>query len=719
MGAHASCQSDDHFTRRSTRVRPAHLAAMAALLALAACKASSGGHGNDPCAGVTCSGHGTCSATDGAAACSCGAGYHAAGFSCVKDASSTWSTGVTVHLTRRSAGATTVSFGLPVPDGLLASAADLKVTIAGTPVPVKAGVLLPRYDAQGRATGIFSVLVQLPASALGGADEQDLLVSWTGGSASGTGLLPFADPGVTALSDEVIPLATRTIQQSGGVARLVETGTTDRVWFSSRLPRVMATFPAGYLADSGLMGLQTSSTGVTAGGTPALSFFAENLANFARTATFTSPYRLNPDSVADITSADGYEAWLYDRCATLLLAHMYTDDIALLEHAYRNCAHYAEAIGPDGMFTGKPEKDSKYSHLRGLFAYYALTGDEAARTAGRKIARMWLEEESFVAPYREGHLRGDSRLWTERLLGTSMEGLLHGFRLTGEQAFLTAFEELLATAYSHVTGDAAALKVINSWNDFPPQNCFIHNAAQHSEGSVDEPWCSGWMNELIVDPLLAYQELTQDPRVDEIFVRLARFMRDTGSSYFRGDPIPASTFLSPTICYDPADTDDPRWLVPLYGSGIDAAGVRRNFGEWSDFEHCAETTSITAAALRALVRQNRYDLHPIGPFASEGASLLALHHEFAFCGAGNFEDQSRPRRDPRTWTSAELAAGLADPAAFIAANKIGWPLHNLGPWRKFSWWFNQTMFQYRLLEEAGVTIATLKPGAVQPPGNCP
>lgn len=40
---------------------------------------------NDPCAGVTCSGHGTCAASNGAATCTCAPGFHAAGLFCLSN----------------------------------------------------------------------------------------------------------------------------------------------------------------------------------------------------------------------------------------------------------------------------------------------------------------------------------------------------------------------------------------------------------------------------------------------------------------------------------------------------------------------------------------------------------------------------------------------------------------------------------------------------------
>ena len=155
-------------------------------------------------------------------------------------------------------------------------------------------------------------------------------------------------------------------------------------------------------------------------------------------------------------------------------------------------------------------------------------------------------------------------------------------------------------------------------------------------------------------------------------------------------------------------------LVPLYGSGLGPDLRRQNFGEYDDFEHCTDATALTAAAMRALRAQGLFDRNPIGPFPSEGASFLQLHHEFAFCAATNFGWDSRPRRDPRVWTSDQLADGLANPARFISDSRIGYPPHQLSPQRKLSWWFNTSMLQFGLLNEAGIQIPALTPGLIQP-----
>ena len=97
---------------------------------------------------------------------------------------------------------------------------------------------------------------------------------------------------------------------------------------------------------------------------------------------------------------------------------------------------------------------------------------------------------------------------------------------------------------------------------------------------------------------------------------------------------------------------------------------------------------------------------------------MQLHHEFASCAERVFQGWIRKSRDPGSWTSASLAAGLSNPAQFIADNKIGFPVYVVSPERKLSWWFNHSMLQYGLLLDAGVSMPKLTPGKVQPSG-CP
>jgi hypothetical protein len=623
---------------------------------------------------------------------------------------------VRVHLQRTFAGPKVISFGLPLPPGAVKDASAVRFTVGGAPVDANVKTLLAEHDANGAPTGVRSLLVQVPASILAG-DAADLDVAWHGaGRATGSAALAFSSAEVSAESPEVVATATRTIQAAGGTNQLVEGPRVDKTLFTAREPRVLATYPDGYLAATGILGRLVPASAMGPGTDAAgLTFLTDDARKFGASAMYAESYPLNPDGVIDPVA--NFEGWLYDRCATFLTFYAHTGDARFLRHAYRSCSYYAGKIGltgsTAGIFTGKAGVDPKYSHLRGLYVYYALTGDEGALAAGKAIANMWRDDQVFVASYRAGRLKGPDKLWTERLLGTSLEGLYYGHRLTGDAQLLTAFKDVLATAYRHITGDAAALAALNPGvTPFPPQSCFIHSAAQHDEGDADEPWCSTWMSELMLDSLLQYQAQTNDPRVDEIFVRLVRYLRDVGSQYVTDDLLD-DTFLSPKACYA-ASGDKARHLVPLYGSGLVAGGQRRNYGDAYDVEHCTDATALTAAGIRALVRQGKFAANPTGPFASEGDSFVALHHEFAACAKDNFEASSRTRRDPAAWSSAELASGVASPASFIASNSIGYPKYPSSPQRKLSWWFNVSMLQAGLLSDAGVKIPSLHPGQVQP-----
>lgn len=627
--------------------------------------------------------------------------------------------GVTVRLSPSFPGGTRTSFGVPIPPGIVTDASSIRVLRGDAPVAATIRETLADHGPSGARVGTRAVVIQIPAI----TETEELRVVWSGGDpAAGAGELePFASEGVSAQSPSVAKTAIRTIVNQNGVYTLEESSPATVTLFTGREPRTLAEFPEGYLAMTGILGEQVSAARASRDENAGLSFFSSALRDFALSAMYEESYPLNdsPESVVD--PVESYEGWLYDRCATFLTAYTHLGDARFLRHAYQTCSNYAAHINltaPDlGYFNGKPEPDAKYSHVRGLYAYYALTGDELALQAGQAVAQMWQSDPLFAMPYEEGHVRGPDKLWTERLLATSLEGLYYGHRLTGDTAYLVSAKRLVDTAYAHITGDASALALINPGSNFPPQNCFVHNGEQQAEAGSEEPWCSPWMSELMLDALLRYQAQTGDDRVDEILVRLGRFLRDTGTAYFTND-VQDDTFLAPSVCDDPTKGDNRRRLVPLYGAAVDASGKRHNFGDYDDSLHCADASALTAAAIRALRRQGRFDENPIGPFPSEGASFVALHQELASCAERAFAEQTRPRRDPALWTSAELAAGASDPAKFIEDNRIGYPSRSQAPQRRISWWFNMSMLGFKLLDDANVSLPTLAPAGLNPP-TCP
>ena len=504
--------------------------------------------------------------------------------------------GVTIRLTPIFTEAKKVSFGVPLQRGVLKSVNDASVLLGGKKVAADLTELLPDLDMSGARVGVRALRVQLDASLIS-AQGTDVEILWTGGVAPLTppAVALFQSEEVSSDSASVVQTAERTIKKNGSKYELVETSHAAKTVFVGREPRVLATYPVGYLAQTGILGSILSAAEVEQRADLAgLRFLSKAIAEFLRSAMYDEPYAINPDPDSLPNFDAQYEAWLYDRCSSFLLAYTHVGDVKFLRHALRTCSYYSSRIeltgSNRGIFAGKPDPDTKYSHVRGLFTYYALTGDERAADSIQAIAELWLNDKTFVGPYREGHLRGIDKLWTERLLGTSLEGLLYGHRLKGEAVYLEAFGQMLATAYKHITGNQAALDEINPGVGFAPQNCFVHSALQHGEGNGDSPWCSSWMSELTLDALLQWYEHSQDKRVLEIITRLTRFLRDTGTNYFRGNPANDS-FLAPTVCYKPDDAN-PRNLVPLYGAGLGKDGKRTSDGEYEDFEHCTDATAL-------------------------------------------------------------------------------------------------------------------------------
>jgi hypothetical protein len=213
--------------------------------------------------------------------------------------------------------------------------------------------------------------------------------------------------------------------------------------------------------------------------------------------------------------------------------------------------------------------------------------------------------------------------------------------------------------------------------------------------------------------------MTNDARIDEIFVSLTRFLRDVGTTYERKMDTQNDTFWKPAECKKIAANDEVRLLVPGYGAGLGPDGKRFITTEGDGGrEHCADATALTAAGIRALKRRGGWDTKgSFGPFASEGDSFLALHEELVACATETFKDWSRTKRDPRNWKSAELESGAANPEKFIAQNKIGWPSYPSNPMRKLSWWFNGSMLQWSLLEDVSVRVPDLSlAGRIEPAG---
>ncbi|HRK01073.1 MAG TPA: right-handed parallel beta-helix repeat-containing protein, partial [Oligoflexia bacterium] len=670
--------------------------------------------------------------------------------------SSVGETIVRINLQKLVTSPNLVSFGLPIAQGVLNNAQNVRVYPAGSNsqiIDVNTKALLYYFNSQGAPIGIQSVLIQFPTSMMpGNSMEIDVVLNRTTGTVPGLGTVSYENAKFS--SPQLVGVTTRTAQFSNGVYSMVENDTQQRQLFIGQEPQVLATYPDGYLANTGVLGELMSRNQVLAKAElQGLRFLSDNFEPFSISASYSDSYLYNaylgggstPPGVVDPlgpTDAE-VEGWLYDRCATFLIGYGHYSNTGLFRHALRACSNYASRIttaldgsspaGYFGMFTGKRYPDAKYSHIRGVFIYYALTGDERAMQAAQDMAAMWYND-SLTTNYAAGRILPGDALWTERLLGASLEGMIYGFLMTNNQNYLNRAKDIVNSAYTHVsTQNQTELNALSGGN-FPPQNCFIHSQAKHGEGGTNSnPWCSGWMIELVLDPLLLFQNITGDSRVDEIFVRYGRFMREVGAIYtvhdqddgYERPQLNTTLTNAGTTCYDPAQGFLARKYMPAYGAGLSygsgGALVRTVFSEGYDYEHCTDATALMSAAIRALVRRGEFNNpYNVGPFQTEGQTFVAMLHEFANCADLTFQNATRLRRNPNNshWSvnnGANLAPAVGNPGWFNT-NRIGYQQYSSNPQRKFSWWFNSSMNDFKLIGDTGINLDTVRAGFVQGTG---
>jgi hypothetical protein len=396
---------------------------------------------------------------------------------------------VTLELRDLAQRGALISFSVPIARNARATA--VRVLLEGGKEPLAIAQvrrILPDFG-EGSVHGADSWLVEIPAPSLGAANR--VRVIWSQGGAA-----PRQTKSGSPLriqSDEAVEVVGYSVQKQGAGFRLAESQPTRRVTLSGWEPATLAIPPAGYLASTGLFGeLDSVSDPKAFARLKAMRFLSDNLRLFGLGALYDEGYRPSaypgkpgdPGSAAVVDLSQADEAWLYDRCATYLLGYAHLDELRFYRHGLRACSFYASKIDARGFFTlktdaqGKPG-DAKYSHVRGLYFYFALSGDESALEAGRRIARMWLDEPLFVKPYRLGRARGPDKLWTERLLAHALESLVYGYLLTGDAELLSGARDLFEAAWRHITApDAGRVKAITG-HAFAPQPCFVHASGQH------------------------------------------------------------------------------------------------------------------------------------------------------------------------------------------------------------------------------------------------
>jgi hypothetical protein len=363
-------------------------------------------------------------------------------------------------------GTQRVNFAIPLPEGLIGDASEIRIAEAG-------GDEL--------------------------ATARRTLASWPDGSPRSVQLQVEVDVGaVTALDVEVGAAS------AGGELALADVASTLVSADGTLGPRVWALLPPAWLAASGVAGPVTPQSEVA--GTPLDAW--TGLCDYAAWGVD-----------AFLALDDDRGSWLYDRATAMYRGHVYTGSLETLESAYREAAIYLAGIVGTGTSTriGIPtaEADVKYHYTQNLALHYLLSGDDRFREAAENVAiRM---HDLWNDPGYDG----GADFWTERNAGFSL--------LAYEWAALVS-DDQVATFDGWASEAVAAYLALqdvadNAWE--ADARCFAHHADAHDEpyGYVG---CSPWMSAILADALDAHARRTGSAAARTAVVELGRMIARHG-----------------------------------------------------------------------------------------------------------------------------------------------------------------------------------------------
>jgi hypothetical protein len=417
---------------------------------------------------------------------------------------------------------TTVTFGMPFPPGVLASTSQLSAfTTSGSEVRIHAKSILPWRVWPGRTGYTESVRAAQVTLMVKFSTRTPKTIRMKYGQAS---TRPIAAP-----SD---PLASWVAVSDGSYPSTV------------REPRVYATLPQSWLSASLLR-----TTPNRAGADPAFSWFDASMVGSAHTAVNEVP-----SSVTErINYLTDYEAWLFDRSATLFGVYFRTGDVKWLRHAHRSSQFYAKHIDSAGYFDLKPG-DLKYSYGRSLLMDFVFTGDPALISAIQRIASAGAKWNPVYTI--------STNFWTERHQTYALLAGLAAWEATGATSHADRVKAVVKASFD------MALDPYGSW---AVDGCMLHGMTAHEGAGGDVPICSPWMSALFADAVWQYYWQTNDSKALTFLANLGDYVRRYGL-YNGGEGL--------------------SYKMPWYMSS--SVKTFSDEGPWGDIEHTCDVGGLVA-----------------------------------------------------------------------------------------------------------------------------
>jgi hypothetical protein len=374
-----------------------------------------------------------------------------------------------------------VSFGVPFPPGVLASAGQLRaLDRSGAELPIHARSILPWRVWPGRRGARESVRAALVSVEVTLPGRAPLPITIEYGARPAAALPAPRDPlaGWTFVTDGEYPAET------------------------VREPPVYAALSPEWL---GACLLHTRTTPV--GRDRRWAWWDTALVEYARTAVNDVPA-----SVANrLPYETDHEPWLFDRTATLFGVYARTGDVAWLRRAHRSAQFYLRHVTPEGTFDLKPQADIKYGYGRSLLMDLVFTGDPALVDGIERIAGA---AQAWKPVYE---LR--TNFWTERHQTYALLAALSAWEASGAPRHAARAREVAEASF------AMAARPAGPWQ---AEGCMLHTMNAHEGAGGEEPVCSPWMSALFADAIWSYYIHARDPAALAFLAGLGRFVAAHG-----------------------------------------------------------------------------------------------------------------------------------------------------------------------------------------------
>jgi hypothetical protein len=229
---------------------------------------------------------------------------------------------------------------------------------------------------------------------------------------------------------------------------------------------------------------------------------------------------------AACASSDQY----YDSITTTYQLYARTGDVKYLVNARRWALHHRrDQIYLTGADIGHGKcadlSKTRYTFPQGLVQDYFMFGDEEARrVSGLVVDNFYMPHAAgnyYIAPNTRG-------FWTEREPAFSLIGILAQYEATGNVTYINKVRDRVASLHK--------MQVDNGGR------AWVHNLYDHDpdEGCSPSDWGSSpWMSGLLLEAIVKYHKLTNDPvaresilmALDDLWARYRATGANAGASF--------------------------------------------------------------------------------------------------------------------------------------------------------------------------------------------